>query len=58
VLEDKQAEDKTKPVKIYGSGNIHRKEMWINVRDITNIKGRKGSALIAINDWRDPVSVK
>jgi hypothetical protein len=58
VFEDKQVKVKSKPVKISGSGNIHRKDLWLNVRDITKMKGHKGTALVAINDWRDPVSVR
>jgi hypothetical protein len=51
--------DKAFEVKrISGSGNIHQKKMWLNVRDAINQKEIKGSMSVAINDWRDYVSVR
>jgi hypothetical protein len=44
--------------KIGGSGNIHQKKLWINVRDVTQQKETKGIVSVAINEWRDPVSVR
>jgi hypothetical protein len=43
---------------ISGSGNIHHKKMWLNLRDVTRQENTKGIMSVAINDWRDYVSVK
>jgi hypothetical protein len=47
-----------KPMPISGSGNIHHKKMWINVRDVTGLKEARGIMSLAINDWKDFVSVR
>jgi hypothetical protein len=48
----------TTPVRILGSGHIHNKEMWLNVRDTTSQEESKGRTRVAINDWKDFVSVR
>jgi hypothetical protein len=47
-----------KPMHISGSGNFHAKEIWLNVRDVSGQKGANGMMSIAINDWKDYVSVR
>jgi hypothetical protein len=47
-----------KPMTITGSGNIHQKKMWLNVRDVTGPEAAKGIMRVAINDWKDYVSVR
>jgi hypothetical protein len=47
-----------KPMTISGSGNIHVKKMWLNVRDVTGKEESKGIMSVAINDWKDYVSVR
>jgi hypothetical protein len=44
--------------KISGSGNIHRKELWLNVRDVSGPEESTGMISGAINDWKDYVSVR
>jgi hypothetical protein len=44
--------------KISGSGNIHQKKLWLNVRDATLQKETQGQMSVAINDWRDYASVR
>jgi hypothetical protein len=44
--------------KISGSGKIHQKKMWLNVRDGTGQVDAKGLMSVAINDWKDYVSVR
>jgi hypothetical protein len=47
-----------KPMTISGSGNIHLKKMWLNVRDVTGKEDSRGIMILAINDWKDYVSVR
>ena len=47
-----------KALKIDGSGNIHQKQLWINVRDVTGPEETTGLISAAINDWKDYVSVR
>jgi hypothetical protein len=47
-----------RPMNITGSGNIHLKKMWLNVRDVSDGKRTKGMMSVAINDWEDYVSVR
>jgi hypothetical protein len=47
-----------KPMTISGSGTIHHKKMWLNVRDVTGVNEKKGIMSVAINDWKDYVSVR
>jgi hypothetical protein len=47
-----------RPMNITGSGNIHLKEMWLNVRGVSDGKRAKGMMSVAINDWKDYVSVR
>jgi hypothetical protein len=47
-----------RPMNISGSGNIHLKKMWLNVRDVSNKKRAKGMMSVAINDWKDYMSVR
>jgi hypothetical protein len=47
-----------KPMKISGSGNIHHKKMWLNVRDVAGPEEAKGIMSVAINEWKDYVSVR
>jgi hypothetical protein len=46
------------PMVISGSGNIHHKNIWLNVRDVTSKDEAKGIMSVAINDWKDSVSVR
>jgi hypothetical protein len=48
----------TTPMKISGSGHIHKKQMWLNIRDITSQVISKGRTRVAINDWKDYISVR
>jgi hypothetical protein len=54
------SEDKrpVKPKPIIGSGNIHAKEICPNVRDVSSQVGANGMMSVAINDWKDYVSVR
>jgi hypothetical protein len=52
------AEIPFKVSKIIGSGNIHQKGVWLNVRDVSGQKETKGLMKVAINDWKDYVSVR
>lgn len=54
----KSAESPFKPTQISGSGNIHQKKMWLNVRDVSGPEETKGMMKVAINDWKDFVSVR
>jgi hypothetical protein len=47
-----------KAMKIHGSGHSHQKLMWLNVKDVTSKEITKGSMNVAINDWKDYVSVR
>jgi hypothetical protein len=49
---------KFKPIVISGSGNIHHKKIWLNVRDVTGIAESRGTMSVAINGWRDYISVR
>jgi hypothetical protein len=44
--------------KISGSGNIHQKKLWLNVRDANSQAEIQGHMNVAINDFRDYVSVQ
>jgi hypothetical protein len=44
--------------KISGSGNIHHKKIWLNVRGGTGKIDDRGLMSVAINDWKDYVSVR
>jgi hypothetical protein len=43
---------------IRGSGNIHQKKFWLNVRDANSQAEIQGQMSVAINDFRDYVSVR
>jgi hypothetical protein len=57
-----------KPKSIIGSGNIHHKKMWLNVRDVRGTVRHdawecqrcvsEGLLRVAINEWKDYVSVR
>jgi hypothetical protein len=47
-----------KPKLISGSGNKHHKKMWLNVRDVRGQVETEGMIRVAINDWKDYVSVR
>jgi hypothetical protein len=47
-----------KPMTISGSGKIHHKKMWLNVRDVTELRDARGIMSVAINDWKDYISVR
>jgi hypothetical protein len=57
ILGDKE-ERSFQPTKIHGSGNIHQKKMWLNVRDVSGPGKNKGLMTAAINDWRDFAAVR
>jgi hypothetical protein len=48
----------SQPKTISGSGNIHQKELWLNVRDANTLGHIQGQMSVAINDFRDYVSVR
>jgi hypothetical protein len=47
-----------KPMTISGSGNIHHKKMWLNIRDVRGRAESEGLMRVAINDWKDYASVR
>jgi hypothetical protein len=49
---------KFKPILISGSGNIHHKKIWLNVRDVTGMVNTRGIMRVSINGWRDFISVR
>ncbi len=46
-----------KVLKITGSGNIHRKHFYLNLRNPTD-RRLKGFMKVALNQWRDAFSVR
>jgi hypothetical protein len=53
-----EGEGPFKPMAISGSGNVHHKKIWLNVRDVRGRAESEGLITVAINEWKDYVSVR